>query len=332
MGYSNEVVISARRQLEQENQRVKAENNRRLEQVYVFLPRVKEIDGLLRRSMVLAAQAAFAKGDEAVQIMEDAKAANLALQKERSALLAEHFPEGWLDKDCACERCGGSGYLGSSMCNCLRDLCRKEQKKQIGALAGGSKSFADFDLNYYPDRILSGTNFNIRQIMEKTLDTCRTYAAQFPEQHGNLLFSGGTGLGKTLMSACIASQVTDQGCSVVYESASRLFAQLEKAKFAHDPEVRAQTEAACSRYSECDLLILDDLGTELSGQFVTAALYNLINERIMFGKATIISTNLKNEELESRYSAQILSRLRGHYRRVAFVGDDIRVKKNWGEL
>ena len=187
MGYSNEVVISAHRQLEQENQRVKAENNRRLEQVYVCLPRVKEIDGLLRRSMVLAAQAAFAKGDEAVQIMEDAKAANLALQKERSALLAEHFPEGWLDKDCACERCGGSGYLGSSMCNCLRDLCRKEQKKQIGALAGGSKSFADFDLNYYPDRILSGTNFNIRQIMEKTLDTCRTYAAQFPEQHGNLL-------------------------------------------------------------------------------------------------------------------------------------------------
>ena len=332
MGYSNEVVISARRQLEEENQRIKAENRRRLEEAYKRTPRLQELDSLMRRSMVLAAQAAFMKGDAAVQIMEDAKTANQALQKERAQLLAAHYPEGWLDKECACERCGGSGYLGSNMCDCLRDLCRREQKQQISALAGGSKSFADFDLNYYPDRILPGTNFNMRQIMAKTLETCRNYAAEFPMQHGNLIFSGGTGLGKTLMSACIASQVTDKGCSVVYESAARLFAQLEKAKFAHDPEVRAQTEAACSRYSECDLLILDDLGTELSSQFVTAALYDLINERVMFGKATIISTNLKNEEIESRYSAQILSRLRGNYRRVAFVGEDIRVKKNWGEL
>ena len=119
---------------------------------------------------------------------------------------------------------------------------------------------------------------------------------------------------------------------MAYESAPRLFSQLEKAKFAHDPEVRAQMESYCSRYTDCDLLILDDLGTELSGQFVTAALYQLINERYMQGKATIISTNLKNEDIESRYSPQVLSRLRGNYRRVAFVGDDIRIKKNRGQV
>lgn len=332
MGYSNEVLISARRQLEEENQRLKAENRRRQEQAYAQLPRLQELDSLLRRSMVVAAQAAFAKGDESGKLMADARAVNLALQKERAELLAAHYPEGWLDRDCACDRCGGVGYLGSNMCSCLENLCRQEQKKRIGALAGGSKCFADFDLNYYPDRVLPGTNFNMRAVMAKTLETCRAYAAEFPGQSGNLLFSGSTGLGKTLMSACIASQVTDKGCSVVYESAPRLFSQLEKARFAHDPEVRAQTEAVCSNYNDCDLLIVDDLGTELSGQFVTAALYSLINERLITGKATIISTNLKNEELESRYSAQILSRLRGNYRRVAFVGEDIRVKKNWGEL
>ena len=332
MGYSNDVMLRARRQLENANQAAKAENRRRTDEAYARMPRLKEIDGLLRRSMVLAAQAAFAKGDEAQQIMEDARKANLALQEERRALIARYYPADWLEVDSACARCGGSGYMGSAMCSCLETLCKQEQKKDIGLLTNGLTRFEDFDLSYYPDAAVPGTDISMRAVMTKTLNTCRAYAAAFPGEQGNLLFSGDTGLGKTLMAACIASEVTDKGCSVVYESAAQLFAQLEKAKFAYDPETRAQMENYCSRYTNCDLLILDDLGTELSGQFVTAALYNLINERYLQGKATIISTNLKNEEMESRYSSQILSRLRGNYRRVAFVGQDIRVKKNRGQL
>lgn len=332
MGYSNEVVIRARQQLENANQAAKAENRRRTVEAYERLPRLKELDSLLRRSMVLAAQAAFRKGDEAEQIMEEAKTANQALQKERRELIARHYPEDWLEVDCACARCGGTGYMGSAMCTCLEALCRQEQKKQISILSNGANRFEDFDLSYYPEKNVDGTDISMRTVMAKTLNTCRAYAAAFPGEQGNLLFSGATGLGKTFLSACIAAEVTDQGYSVAYESAPRLFSQLEKAKFAHDPEVRAQMETYCSRYTDCDLLILDDLGTELSGQFVTAALYQLINERYMQGKATIISTNLKNEDIESRYSPQVLSRLRGNYRRVAFVGDDIRIKKNRGQV
>jgi DNA replication protein DnaC len=131
-------------------------------------------------------------------------------------------------------------------------------------------------------------------------------------------------LGKTFLSACIARTVADRGYSVVYESAGHLFARLERAKFSGDEEAREESK----KYTVCDLLIVDDLGTEMGGQFTTAALYSLVNDRLLAGRPTIISTNLNTEELARRYSAQIVSRLRGEYVRLAFVGEDIRVIKN----
>jgi DNA replication protein DnaC len=162
--------------------------------------------------------------------------------------------------------------------------------------------------------------------MEKTLNTCRRYAINFSEKSPNLLFSGDTGLGKTFLSACIARTVADSGYSVVYESASHLFNKMEMAKFHADETARAE----CGKYTACDLLIVDDLGTEMPGQFVTSVLYSLINDRLNAEMPTIISTNLTVEDLTRRYSPQIVSRLRGNYIRVPFLGEDIRVKKNWG--
>jgi len=190
----------------------------------------------------------------------------------------------------------------------------------------GREHFDQFRLDYYPDRIDPKFGVNIRSIMEKTFQTCRRYALTFSEKSGNLLFSGDTGLGKTFLSACIARTVADNGYSVVYESAPHLFSKLERAKFSADEQARKDSE----KYTACDLLIVDDLGTEMPGQFVTASLYTLINDRLLSGKPTIISTNLTTEDLASRYSSQIVSRLRGSYTRVAFLGDDIRIKKNWG--
>jgi DNA replication protein DnaC len=162
--------------------------------------------------------------------------------------------------------------------------------------------------------------------MEKTYQTCRRYAQNFSERSSNLLFSGDTGLGKTFLSACIARTVADNGYSVMYESAGHLFANLERAKFSGDEQARKESD----RYFACDLLIVDDLGTEMPGQFTTAALYGLINDRLLAGKPTIISTNLTIEEFERRYNRQIASRLRGSYVRVPFLGEDIRVQKNRG--
>ena len=190
----------------------------------------------------------------------------------------------------------------------------------------GAESFEQFRLEYYPDRIDPKQGVNIRAVMEKTFQICRKYALNFTERSENMLFSGGTGLGKTFLSACIARAVADRGYSVCYETASHLFTKMERAKFGGDEDARREVE----KYTACDLLILDDLGTEMSGQFTTSALYTLINDRILAGKATIISTNLNNDDLEKRYSSAIASRLRGNFRRIPFMGEDIRLKKNWG--
>ena len=162
--------------------------------------------------------------------------------------------------------------------------------------------------------------------MERNFRTCKNYALHFSKESGNLLFVGGTGLGKTFLSACIARAVADRGYSVAYETASRLFTKLEQARFNSSEETRREAD----KLMQCDLLIIDDLGTELPGQFVTAALYSLMNDRILAGNPMVISTNLNVDEAARRYSPQIASRLHGNFTRLTFVGEDIRVLKNRG--
>ena len=256
--------------------------------------------------------------------LEKVKQENLSLQKEREALIAANFPQGYLEEAPICSHCGGSGYIGANLCSCLAELCREEQKRELTFLGGGKSSFKAFSLDYYPQKTDARYGASPREIMERNFGVCYRYATAFTANAGNLLFVGGTGLGKTFLSACIADTVADRGYSVVYETASKLFSKLEQAKFAGDEEVRKEVQ----KYSQCDLLILDDLGTELPGQFVTAAFYNLLNERLLAGKSMVISTNLNIDEAAKRYSPQIASRLQGNFTLLPFVGEDIRVKIN----
>ena len=320
MGYSMEVMQRARARLAAAKADRESENRQHLDEAYRKIPRLQEIDRQLRMTMAMAAQAAFIQGSDGVSAMEEVKRKNLALQQERQQLVHLYFEDGFLDDSPICERCGGNGYVGASMCECLAELCRQEQKKELTFLNVGREHFDQFRLDYYPERD------NIRTLMEMVYNTCRRYAYGFTEKSGNLLFSGDTGLGKTFLSACIARTVADRGYSVVYESAGHLFSKLERAKFYGDEEARAEVK----KYTACDLLIIDDLGTEMPGQFVTSALYNLVNDRLLAGKAMIISTNLNSDDLIKRYSAQIASRLRGSFVRLAFLGEDIRIKKNRG--
>ena len=327
MGYSSEVMRRARARLAAAKADRESENQQHLAQAYAEVPRLREIDRQLRMTMAMAAQAAFTQGGDAVSAMEEVKQKNLALQQERQQLIHLYFEEGFLDESPICDHCGGSGYVGASMCECLKELCRQEQKKELTFLSVGRETFDQFRLDYYPERYDANIGASPRTIMEQNFKTCRSYAQQFSLKSGNLLFNGGTGLGKTFLSACIARAVADKGYSVVYESAGHLFSKLERAKFSGDEQAREETK----KYSNCDLLIIDDLGTEMPSQFVTSALYNLINDRLLDGKPMVISTNLNVvEELPKRYTPQIVSRLQGSFKQLTFVGDDIRVKKNWG--
>ena len=326
MPYSAEVLRRARQSLAQKKADAESESNQRLYEAYAKVPRLKQIDLELRRSMTLAAQTVFTQGGDAKAAMEEVKQANLALQQERAKLVAEQFAPGWLDGMTVCDRCGGSGYIGSTMCACLARLCRQEQQNQLRQLTGGQERFDTFCLDYYPDLVDATYGASPRTIMERNLKSCRRFADAFGEGIGNLLFVGNTGLGKTFLSACIANAVTDKGYSVAYESAPQLFAKLEKNRFNPDEESQRQAE----QFAACDLLIIDDLGTELPGNFVTAALYSLLNDRLLSGKSMIVSTNLNVEEIAKRYSPQIASRFEGNFKALTFVGNDIRVLKNRG--
>ena len=323
MAYSAEVVQRARQRLAQAREDRESENRQHLAAAYQRLPRLREIDIELRRTMAQAAQAAFLQGSDGRELLEQAKQQNLALQQERQMLAETCFEPGYLDDSPLCHICGGTGYVGSNMCECLRELCRQEQKKEVSILSGSTDSFQKFRLDYYPDRIDPKYGASPRTIMERNFQCCRRYALSFSGDAGNLLFVGGTGLGKTFLSACIARTVADRGFSVAYETANHLFGKLEQAKFNPSEESRREADMLLA----CDLLIIDDLGTEMPGQFVTAALYGLLNDRLLAGKPMVISTNLNVEEMNHRYSPQIASRLHGSFQRLTFVGEDIRVLK-----
>ena len=327
MAYSEAVLHRARERLLQEKNLYEAETAARRAQVLQAYPRLREIDQALRQSVAGAVAAAFRKGEDTTAAIAALKEKNLALQREREWILASaELDESVLDPPPFCPHCGGSGYVGSSMCECLRELCRQEQKKELALLTCGEGRFTDFVLEYYSDAIDPKLGVSPRAVMRGNFAVCRRYGENFSPDKGNLLFVGGTGLGKTFLSACIATSATEQGFSVDYEPAGHLFQKLERNRFSPTLE----TAAAVSRLETCDLLIVDDLGTELPGNFVTAALYNLLNDRLLAGKPMVISTNLTMDEVAGRYSPQIASRLQGSFQRLTFVGQDIRILKNRG--
>ena len=326
MAYSAEIVKRARARLAQAKEDRESENRQHLAVAYARVPRIREIDMELRRTMAQAAQAAFLQGSDGRELLEKVRLQNLELQQERAILAKENFEEGFLDESPICDNCGGSGYVGTTMCECLLELCRQEQKKEISILSGGRENFSHFNLDYYPDRLDPKYGASPRTIMERNFQYIRRYALTFSPASDNLLFVGGTGLGKTYLAACVARAVADRGYSVVYETANHLLAKLEQAKFSPNEENRREAEKLVS----CDLLILDDLGTEMPGQFTTAALYSLLNDRLLAGKPMLITTNLNKDEMTRRYSPQIASRIYGGFVGKSFVGEDIRILKNRG--
>ena len=207
------------------------------------------------------------------------------------------------------------------MCECLRELCRQEQKKVLMQTFGaGKESFEKFRLDVYPERIDPKLGISPRALMKRVYESAVSYTKTFSEGSDSLLFMGATGLGKTFLSGCIARAVADKGYSVCYVSAGKLFSDFETEKF------RLKEDGALTgEYLQTDLLIIDDLGTEMTTQFTVSALYQIVNGRLLSGKPTIVSTNLPDTELEARYSAQIASRLLGAYTLYQFCGTDVRL-------
>ena len=321
MAYSRAIVQRAEARLQSEKEQNEQSSRARIAAIYEKEPRLGEIERELRRTAAHVLAATFRRQGDPVAAMQQLKKENLALQQERDWILqAEGLEPDDLTVQPICPTCGGTGYVGAVMCECLKELCRQEQKKELTNLFG-AESFEKFRLDLYPEQYDNQLKRSPREVMNRTYHDTLSYAQNFTCTSPSLLFVGATGLGKTYLSACIARTVADRGFSVSYAPVGQLMAAFENEKF------RPQPDTSCTEeYFSCDLLIIDDLGTEMTTQFTISALYQILNTRLMGAKPTIVSTNLPLGDLSARYSEQIASRLLGAYRLYKFYGDDIRFK------
>ena len=299
------------------------------QELYRRQPRLRELDRAIGGTM--AELAGLAISGKPIQAdgpeIADIRRRNLELQAQRAELLHTlgYEPDA-LDPTPACTRCGDSGWAGAEMCTCLKELCAQEQMKALTALLNltDEQNFDRLRLDVYSDQPWEGKR-SPRENMKRVVTVCEGFARRFPDYPlHNLLLSGGTGLGKTFLSGCIAREVSGHGYSVVYDTAISLFSTFEAKKFSRDLGQERQARDDTRRYLNCDLLILDDLGSELTTPLAQSTLYEVVNSRLQGGKHTIISTNLSMEQIGARYTPQVVSRLAGAYQELTFYGDDIR--------
>ena len=332
MSYDGKLLARARGELENIRTQNRAEMQRRYAEVTARVPEIRRIDEKLRAHMARLVRLTIAKGPDLKERLAEIRDENLDLQMRRAELLtAAGFKSDYLDEIISCPLCRDTGIYKSGVCKCLDRLYNQELTKELGALMRrGDESFEKFDLTLYPAQVDPASGLVPREVMRKVSDACRRYAEGFSESSPNLLFQGGTGLGKTFLSACIARVVSARGFSVCYDTASAALEYYERAKFSRDLPEGEAAALRIRRMESCGLMILDDLGTEMTTPMAQSALYTLVNSRLVNGRKTIISTNLTNDELSKRYTPQIASRILGEFKTLPFVGEDIRRLRHGG--
>lgn len=325
MSLDGKIFYRARTIFDERKKEREADLNRRVQAVYDRSPLIMELDNQIRGSMTAVIGLALSRGQNVGESVARVKELNLKLQEQRKVELRRlGYPEDYLDDKPTCPICRDTGYNDNEVCECLMNIYRDEQRKELSKLLKlGQETFEAFRLDYYDTIPDERTGVSPRQTMAVVYEYCKEYSKHFGKNSPSLYLTGGTGLGKTFLSTSIAKVVSEKGYSVVYETAGALFANFEAIQFSKGDGDNNELR----RYMSCDLLILDDLGTELTTAFTMSALYSLINTRLASGKKTIISSNLSRADLRRRYSPQIVSRIEGEYKTLVFTGRDIRIIK-----
>lgn len=319
MKYDKELLERVLRELENEKIKLQSKSRLRQSEVYEKIPRVAEIDVALRSTVLEVIRASFGKGEDTASLIAKTRAENLKLQREREELLqSAGYPSDYTDEESVCEICDGEGYANGALCPCVTERYRKALAVEINSrLSLCGADFSDFDLSLYPER---GGGISPREQMREVYTFCLDFAEGFEDASESLNFCGGSGLGKTFLASCIAKKVAEKGFSVVFETAFSVFGTYEDVKF-------GRREADTGVFETCDLLILDDVGSEMSSPFSNAVFLNLLNVRRNACKKTIVISALPSAEIRRRYGEQIFSRLEGDFIKLEFLGDDVRLKR-----
>lgn len=325
MGYNKENYKRIRTEFETKTFRAQAEADARREELYAQIPTLKEMDSRLSQFGLRIMKSALSNGDTAKEI-EALRTENERILRARAELLIRNgYPADYSEPKYECEKCRDTGFVDIKMCECMRRTLIDAGMRSSGLSELMNKqSFDNFSLEYY-----SATPKE-HMIMTKNFNDLRKYAQDFELEAGrpipkNLLFVGGTGLGKTHLSTSIARTVIEKGYDVFYNSAVGMISDFEYRRFGN--AIASEGSDDTSRYVDCDLLIIDDLGTEVVNQFTLSCLYHVINTRLNLQKPMIINTNLLQADIRKTYTDRLASRLFGEFVPIPFYGTDVRKQK-----
>lgn len=318
MKYNAKTVKKASYELENRRKKAEKEAQARKSEFIEKYPQLREIEENMASIGTDAIKSAFDCNDPKLYF-EKLKRKSIDFQAARDAL----FKSAGVDKDYFlpqydCKKCNDTGYVNGKICDCFENLLKSLSYNELAQQTPLKiSSFDDFDVSLYNDE-------NARKRMSDILRYCKAYSKDFDHSSPNIFMFGETGLGKTHLSLAIAGAVIEKGYGVVYGSAQNLLTTIERERFGRSEEPDGTTE---EKLLNCDLLILDDLGSEFTTQFVVAELYNIVDSRLAKGLPTIINSNIPLEQLEGRYSIRITSRIIGSYTLMQFFGNDIRQVK-----
>jgi len=317
--YDQLMRMYEQRQLDNEHQL-----KRRYEEVYARIPKLKELDDMIS-SLSLSRARCLLEGDETA--LSDLKTELASLIAEKKAVLSSSgYPSDYLEHHYTCPDCKDTGYIHTDKCHCFKkaivDLLYTQSNLQEILEV---ENFENFCLDFYScNHIDPLTGRSSRESVLTALRICREFVDTFSDDSRSILLYGDTGVGKTFLSHCIAKELIDAAHPVIYFSAAQLFDFFAKNTFGKKDD---SDEDAFEHIYNCDLLIIDDLGTEFANSFTTSQLFVCLNERILRRKSTIISTNLSLEDIKSIYSERVFSRISSHYTMLRLTGDDIRIQK-----
>ncbi|GFN36713.1 ATP-binding protein [Tepidimicrobium xylanilyticum] len=314
--------------MEYEKKRDRAiyEQNIRIQRIYNKIPRIREIDRTIREMGLQISKAVIENPGNYIENMERVKKEIEKLKMEKAYLLTENnIPLDYLEPIYECKKCYDTGYLSNGdKCSCLKQaLINKAYKMSNIEDVLERENFQTFNINIFPNEPVEGETMTPRENMANITSICEGFVSNFDDKNGeNLLFYGSTGLGKTFMCNCIAKALLDKNKIVIYQTAFRILEIIEKRRFGRDSERFNDWEY--DLLFEADLLIIDDLGTELSNAFTNAEIFNIVNTRLINNTKTIISTNLTPKEISEIYTERVFSRILDRFIPLKFFGPDLR--------
>lgn len=320
MAYPVEIRNRAKNILQKRHDKAVMEADMRSSEIRIALPEIDDIQRGLQQ-VGLGISTLFFDHDNTEDKLNELRNKSNNLKAKRSEILvANGYDENAMSPQYQCKFCEDKGYIEGRMCNCHKQVLKDIMRADISKLAPLDKcTFDNFVLDYYSE-MPNETGIIPRQRAEKVFDTCRKYAQNFSLNSKNLLFTGGAGLGKTHLSLAILNVVINKGYYVCYGTSQNICDDLQSEQFGRTDNLTYTKNQVLN----CDLLVLDDLGTEIDNQYSIATLYNIINTRLLANRPTIISTNYNLNLFEEKYDNRITSRLTGEYISFYLFGNDIR--------